>query len=175
MTRKKHRGAASVKKPSFKTARFALEFRRSKIEGFGIYAKVNIPRRKLVIEYTGEKISEKEADRRCEERVHRKAPQPQHVYFFWLGRAIIDGSVGGCGAEYINHSCEPNLITWETPRRILLISKRAIRAGEELTYDYRFGADQEPYECRCGSRRCRGTINLRKRPQRPGTSAKKLT
>jgi SET domain-containing protein len=165
MTGKKHRRAARLKKPSFKTARFALEFRRSKIEGFGIYAKENIPRRKLVIEYTGERISEKEADRRYEERVRRKALC--HVYFFWLGRAIIDGAVGGSGAEYINHSCEPNLITWETPRRILLISRRAIRAGEELTYDYRFGVDQEQYQCGCGSPCCRGTINLRERQQRP--------
>ena len=164
MTGKKHRHSGTVKKPTFRTARFALEFRRSKIEGFGVYAKVDIPSRKLVIEYTGEKISEKEADRRYEKEPRGKAPR--HVYFFWLGRSIIDGAVGGSGAEYINHSCEPNLITWETGRRILLVSKRAIRAGEELTYDYRFGADQDQYECKCGSRRCRGTINLRKGPQR---------
>lgn len=164
MKRKTQPRTGKVTKPSFKTARFALEFQRSRIEGFGIYAKEDIPERKLVIEYTGEKITEKEADRRYAEQVHSKASR--HVYFFWLGRAIIDGSAGGSGAEYINHSCEPNLITWETPRRILLISRRAIRAGEELTYDYRFGADQDQYECHCGSRRCRGTINLQKGPQR---------
>ena len=164
MKRKAQRSAGRVKKPSFKTARFALEFRRSRIEGFGIYAKENIPPRKRVIEYTGERISEKEADRRYIEQPRGKAPS--HVYFFWLGRSIIDGSVGGSGAEYINHSCAPNLITYETPRRIVLISKRTIRAGEELTYDYRFGSDEERYECRCGSPRCRGTINVRKGPQR---------
>jgi SET domain-containing protein len=169
MKRKTQRSAGKIEKPSFKTARFALEFRRSKIEGFGIYAKEDIPARKLVIEYTGEKISEKEADRRYEEQVRSKLPR--HVYFFWLGRSIIDGSVGGSGAEYINHSCEPNLITWETRTRILLISRKVIRAGEELTYDYRFGADQEHYECRCGSQRCRGAINLRD-PQRPAKRVK---
>jgi SET domain-containing protein len=112
----------------------------------------------LVIEYTGEKIKDAEGDRRFERMMRGKGPK--HSYLFTVGRALLDGSVGGSGAEYINHSCQPNLITYEVRGHILLYSRRIIRPGEELTYDYRFAADAVLYPCHCGTRRCRGTINL---------------
>jgi SET domain-containing protein len=41
------------------------------------------------------------------------------------------------------------------------MSKRLIRPGEELTVDYRFSDKVEPVTCKCGSKTCRGTINLK--------------
>lgn len=68
--------------------------------------------------------------------------------------------VGGSGAQYINHGCDPNLQTVIRNGHILCMSKRAIDKGEELTVDYNFGKDSEAVPCNCGSTHCRGTINL---------------
>jgi len=41
------------------------------------------------------------------------------------------------------------------------MSKRPIRRGEELTIDYLFAKDIDKVRCRCGSAKCRGTINVK--------------
>ena len=73
----------------------------------------------------------------------------------------LDGAVGGSGAEIINHSCDPNIYTMVFKGHILYMSKRLIRPGEELTVDYRFSDKVEHVTCKCGSKACRGTINLK--------------
>jgi SET domain-containing protein len=67
--------------------------------------------------------------------------------------------VGGSGAEYINHSCDPNLYAWNFRGHILYMSKRAIKRGEELTIDYCFSKKIERVPCLCHSPKCRGAIN----------------
>ena len=61
------------------------------------------------------------------------------------------GAVDGSGAEIINHSCAPNLYACIMKGHILYMSKRAIRAGKELTVDYRFSDDVHRVRCRCGA------------------------
>ena len=132
---------------------FRLEIRESKIHRRGVYALERIPARRKVIEYIGERIGRRETKRRG---------QGSLTYLFTLDDYwTIDGAVGGSGAEIINHSCEPNLYSCITRGHILYMSKRAIRPGEELTVDYRFSDKIEEVRCRCGSRVCRGTINLK--------------
>ena len=132
---------------------FRLEIRPSKIHRWGIYTLDPIPARRKVIEYTGEKINRKETKRRGDAKL---------TYLFTLNSYwTIDGSVGGSGAEYINHCCEPNLRTWIYKDHILYVSKRSIAAGEELTVDYHFSKDVERVPCKCGAPGCRGTINLK--------------
>ena len=83
-------------------------------------------------------------------------------YLFTLDNYwTLDGAVGGSGAEYINHCCDPNLVTEIRKGHILYMSKRLIHRGEELTVDYRFSKDVETVPCRCGAKTCRGSINLR--------------
>jgi SET domain-containing protein len=138
-----------------KYAAFDLRLGRSKIHRWGVYAGENIPARRKVIEYIGERISRRETKRRSDER--------ELTYLFTLDKYwTIDGSVGGSGAEYINHSCEPNLISRIIKGHILYFSLRPIKKGEELTIDYHFAADVEKVPCACGSPGCRGTINLKK-------------
>ena len=135
-------------------AEFRLEVRQSKIHRWGLYAGEFIPRRRKVIEYTGEKISRRETKRRSEGPLN---------YLFTLDPYwCIDGSVGGSGAEYINHSCDPNCYAWIFKGHILYMSARDIRKGEELTIDYHFDKDVEKVRCACGTKLCRGTINLTK-------------
>ena len=125
----------------------------SKIHRWGVFATEFIPARRKVIEYTGEKISRRETKRRANER--------ELTYLFTLDPYwTIDGAVGGSGAEYINHSCEPNLTSKIVKGHILYVSLRDIDEGEELTIDYRFDKHVERVACKCGSGRCRGTINV---------------
>lgn len=133
-------------------ALFRLKLRRSPIHRWGVYAAEPIPSHRKVIEYTGERISRRETFRRG---------QAERTYLFTLDHYwTLDGSVGGSGAEYINHSCDPNLYSWNLKGHILYMSKRSIRRGEELTVDYRFSKKIERVPCKCGSPKCRGTINL---------------
>ena len=79
---------------------------------------------------------------------------------------MIDPTVGGNDARWINHSCDPNCHSIEDNRgRVFIKALRDIRAGEELFYDYRLTIDvprtkeiEEESICRCGSPRCRGNM-----------------
>lgn len=121
------------------------------IHRWGIFAAEPIPVRRRVIEYTGQKIDVKEVWRR---RFR------EHLYIFWLNEKwAIDGAFGGSGAEYINHSCEPNLVSRVAGGRIFLTSKRTIAVGEELTLDYNLDDEEQPMACACGASSCKGLIN----------------
>jgi SET domain-containing protein len=133
-----------------KRCRFALEVRPSAIHRWGIFAIEPVPQRRRVIEYTGQKIDTREAWRRSVR---------QHLYVFWLNdRWALDGAFGGSGAEFINHSCDPNLTAFIKNDRIFLSSNRPIKAGEELTLDYNTGEEYNVAACTCGSVKCRGFI-----------------
>lgn len=132
---------------------FRIRLGPSPVHRHGLFAEEAIPARRKVIEYTGERINRRETKRRSEER-------PLHYLFTLDSYWTIDGAVGGSGAEYINHSCDPNLWTLIKSGHILYMSKRAVQPGEELTIDYHFGKDVERVECRCGAKSCRGTINI---------------
>jgi uncharacterized protein len=139
---------------NYKYCRYKLRVAQSAIHRWGIYAEEAIPARRKVIEYLGEKISRRETKVRAERELN---------YLFTLDKYwTLDGSVGGSGAEFINHSCEPNLVSRIVKGHILYFTLRAIKKGEELTIDYHFAHDVEKVPCACGTRTCRGTINLKK-------------
>jgi len=141
---------------------FRLVVRRSRIHQRGVFAAAPIPARRRVIEYAGERITHEEAVERYLRL--RKAGKKTSTYLFHVRRnVVVDGSVGGSGAEIINHSCRPNLITRRIRGRVYYFSRRLISAGEELTVDYRFAKNAERVRCRCGAPNCRGTINLKGR------------
>ena len=57
---------------------------------------------------------------------------------------------------FINHSCEPNL---GIRGQITYVALRAIKAGEELTYDWAMEENAPAVtRCACGARLCRGTL-----------------
>jgi len=140
-------------------ARFRLRIGNSPIHRWGVFADERIPARRNVIEYAGETINLVES--------YRRMKGAKEIYCaklddFW----VIDGAVRGSGAQLINHSCDPNL-RWRTlGDRILCQSIRSIAAGEELTIDYGFSKKAAKIPCRCGSPKCRGTINVVKRKHR---------
>ncbi len=103
-----------------------------------------------MVEYTGPRISKKEADRRFQDS--------EITYLFGVG----DGSrvINGHGmAMFINHSCDPNCETEELHGRVWVMSVRAIAPGEELTYDYNlYDGDEDDARCYCGAATCRQTM-----------------
>jgi hypothetical protein len=148
-----------------------IQVRRSGVHGRGVFALRRIPRGETIIEYTGEVITWKEALRR-----HPHDPaDPNHTFYFHIddGR-VIDAKHGGNAARWINHSCAPNCEADETDDgRVFIKSLRALEPGEELFYDYGLIIDErytpklkKQFECRCGSRRCRGTMLAPKRGSR---------
>lgn len=152
---KNGRGASLNSAPQIdpKFACFRMKLAPSKIHRWGVYATEPIPAGRKVLEYTGEKINRRETKRRAE--------SSQFIYLFTLDPYwTIDGSVGGSGAQYINHSCEPNLIARIIRGHILYMSLRNIKRGEELTVDYHFDKKVEKVMCKCGAAKCRGTINV---------------
>jgi SET domain-containing protein len=139
---------------SAKLACFRVRIARSRIERYGVFAEEAIPRGKRVIQYTGERISERESMRRLIRRF--RIGKADRTYVARLDRRwLIDGSVGGSGAEFINHSCDPNLTMRRLRGQIFLYSFKRIKAGEELTVDYDFRCS---CPCRCGSKKCRGIM-----------------
>src|SRR5258706_5965656 len=139
-----------------------IAVRRSGVHGKGVLAVESIAAGDRLIEYKGERISWKEALRR-----HPHDPEePNHTFYFALdsGR-VIDGKVDGNSARWINHSCAPNCEAEEIDGHVYIHALRDIEAGEELFYDYGLVIDarqtkklKREYECRCGARKCRGTM-----------------
>lgn len=146
-------------KPQFTI--WQLRVRRSPIQGLGVFAAEDIPNRRKVIEYTGERITRREAVKRFA-KIWQSRKRNKRLCLFRLNkRWVLDGAVGGSGAELINHSCAPNLASRRVRGRIFFFSRRPVRKGEELTVDYRLPKAAVRVACRCGSPACRGTINVR--------------
>ena len=111
--------------------------------GLGLFARVAFRPGQRVIEYTGERISGEEADRRG----------GRYLFHVDPGYAI-DASGRENLARYINHACRPNCEARLVGRRIFIHARRAIRPGEELTYHYGpvyFRAFIAPGGCRCAT------------------------
>ena len=142
----------------------------SPIEGSGVFAKRMIPRGTRIIEYTGKR-------RTIESLVTDVANgiQPS-VYLIHLHHGmVIDGSINGNDARFINHGCDPNCEIYIFGDRLYAYAMRDITGGEELTFDYALHtppgvaakkSSAKDHPCRCGSPSCRGTM-LKQRRKSP--------
>jgi hypothetical protein len=145
-----------------------IQVRKSGVHGKGVFALQAIPKGTRIIEYVGQIITWPQAQRR-----HPHDPNdPHHTFYFHVDDDhVIDAGVGGNAARWINHACRPNCeAEQEDDGRVFIDAKRDIASGEELFYDYGLVIDErytpalkKKYECRCGSRRCRGTMLAPKR------------
>jgi tetratricopeptide (TPR) repeat protein len=145
---------------------FRLIVGPSPVNRFGVFADEPIPSRRRVIEFTGERIARREARRRWD---------PARSYLFALDVYWrIDGAIGGSGAEYVNHSCAPNLRARKVRGGIFYYSRRSIAKGEELTVDYRYSSNVEPLPCHCGAPTCRGTMNVTRRHESHNSSRRRM-
>ncbi|XP_036437673.1 histone-lysine N-methyltransferase 2C isoform X1 [Colossoma macropomum] len=135
---------------------------RSRIQGLGLYAARDIENNTMVIEYIGTIIRNEVANRK--EKMYES--QNRGVYMFRIdSEHVIDATITGGPARYINHSCAPNciaeVVTFERGHKIIISSNRRIQRGEELCYDYKFDLedDQHKIPCHCGAVNCRKWMN----------------
>jgi uncharacterized protein len=144
-----------------------IQVRRSGVHGKGVFAVAPIAKGEIIIEYKGEVISWPEALRR-----HPHDPSdPNHTFYFELETGdAIDAKYGGNAARWINHACKPNCEADEINGRVFIKALRELEPGEELFYDYGLSIDakytkklKKEYECRCGAKKCRGTMLAPKR------------
>ena len=127
----------------------------------GLFALDNIKPGEIVIEYVGELITNKIADYR-EIEYNQRGFGDCYMFRFDADN-IIDATKYGNLARFINHCCEPNCKAQcneiNGKKHILLLAKKFIKAGEEITYDYNFEVESEKIQCRCGAKNCRGRLN----------------
>jgi SET domain-containing protein len=96
--------------------------------GLGLFATRPIRKRTRIAEYKGRKLATKEANR-LEAR--------GNLYLYELNsRWTIDGTPRSNIARYFNHSCNPNAEVYDVKHRVFIRTLRAIKHGEEITYDY---------------------------------------
>lgn len=119
--------------------------KRSKLHGFGVFAKEPINKNKRIIDYAGELISNKQSESR-EDRYLSKGC----IWVFRVNRNWSrDAAVGGNVARFINHSCNPNCWIDVVDKTIWVRAAKPIARGEELTYDYNTEGDKIiPCKCR---------------------------
>jgi SET domain-containing protein len=137
------------------------EVRDSSIHGRGVYATRAIKKDEKIIEYVGELIDKEESDRRAHIQAERAEKHGDAaVYIFTVDDDYdLDGNLPWNTARLINHSCEPNCEAWIDGMRIFIHALRAIKPGEELSFDYGFDVDTwEDHPCRCGKKSCVGHI-----------------
>jgi SET domain-containing protein len=139
-----------------------FEVRQSAIQGKGAFATRNIKKGTRLIEYLGQRITWRTADKRYDDEKMGR----HHTFLFTVDdKTVIDAAVNGNDARFLNHSCDGNCEAIEDRKRIFLEARRSIKAGEELLYDYQYERtddhteeDEKFYACRCGSPKCRGSI-----------------
>lgn len=132
-------------------------------KGWGLVGVNKIFRGDLVQEYVGEVVREKEKERRLSEWESDR-PNDHNFYMMSLCQGwYIDARLQGNLSRFINHSCDPNCVLLQINvggnARCGIFAKRDIEAGEFLSYDYHFDTRQgDRFVCRCGAKRCRGTM-----------------
>lgn len=169
--------ASHSRAPTSSSSSLPFELRPSPIQGLGAFATRRIRKGARIAEYTGERISQEEADARYDDA----AMERHHTFLFNVDEhTVVDGAHGGNESRFINHSCAPNCQAFiEEDDRIFIYALRDIAPGEELLYDYGYerteDMDEEDellYVCRCGAPNCRGTILAPPKPPEQPKAAK---
>lgn len=129
-----------MKRGKFEPGGYVLNVKRSSA-GLGLFAGEDIPKGVCIIEYVGRVIfKEEETNSRSK-------------YLFQVNKnKTLDGKPRVNKAGYINHSCRPNCEVEIHKARVFVLARRAIKAGEELNYDYGkeyFDEHIKPFGCRC--------------------------
>lgn len=138
-----------------------VEVMKTADRGYGIRANRTFMPNQIIVEYTGEIITQSE----CDERMNKRYKDAECYYLMDFDQSMILDATRGSIARFVNHSCAPNcrMIKWTVagkPRMALFAGDNGIMTGEELTYDYNFNpySVKNVQECRCGAEGCRGVL-----------------
>jgi D-alanine-D-alanine ligase-like ATP-grasp enzyme len=130
------------------------------IAGFGIYATRDIHKGEVI--FNGEGMAQRIITRRFVEQ-HWDENEKTHFrrYAYPLSEevfALWDEDPSEWAPQ--NHSCDPNTLF----DGLNTVAARDLKKDEELTLDYASFLDEnmEPFQCNCGSPKCRGLIQGKK-------------
>ena len=136
-----------------------IKVRASGVHGRGVFATKSIRKGTRIIEYRGKRVLWNDVPADLDD---------PHTFLFGLddGIHVIDPTIGGNEARWINHSCQPNCEAIEDEDdRVFIYALRDLRPGEELSYDYALEVDEprtkeseKESACNCGTPCCRGTM-----------------
>ncbi len=139
----------SATRPSYQ--KFAVQARRSAIDGFGVFAAEAIPAHRKIGEIRGESISVAQARRRAAGRARIMIVEVS-------ARKAIDASASADPMRYTNHSCAPNARLTIHGGRIEFYALKAIEPGLEITVNYGQTHHEGTLACRCGAPGCAGWL-----------------
>ena len=131
------------------------KIKKSNIDNRGVYAAQNIKEGKIIIYYKGKIITKKETE------TNPKYDNDKAIYLFNLSsRYDLDGDFEYNDARLINHTCDPNCEVAGKGLKLWIFALRDIKKGEELSYDYGFGFDEDfkQFPCKCRAKNCCGYI-----------------
>ncbi|KAH6688907.1 hypothetical protein F5X68DRAFT_204579 [Plectosphaerella plurivora] len=158
--------------------RIGVEVIKTSDRGYGIRSNRCFDAGQIIMEYTGEIITEEE----CDNRMNTKYKNNDCYYLMSFDQNMIIDATTGSIARFVNHSCKPNcrMIKWIVsgqPRMALFAGDDPIMTGDELTYDYNFDpfSAKNVQKCLCGEENCRGVLGPRPKDQKPPKTAKAET
>jgi uncharacterized protein len=131
--------------------KYAVDVKRSRIDGFGAFAAVPVPGRRKIGEIRGETVTVVEGRRRA-------STQQRIMIVEVSARHAVDASRSSDPMRFTNHSCQPNARLSIRGGRIEFYSLRAIEPGEEITVNYGETHHEGRLACRCGRPGCIGWL-----------------
>lgn len=151
-----------------------ISARRSSIHGNGVFAIAPIGKGERLVHYKGLLRTHAEVDAEYGEK-----DEDGHTFLFTLNDDfVVDANHKGNIARWINHSCKPNCeaVVVEDEAgdrrrdRVFIEALRAIKPGQELTYNYGImlstphtAREKKLWACHCGAKNCTGTMLQPKR------------
>lgn len=121
----------------------------SGIDGLGLFALQPFKRSDVVLAIDDSRTVDIDTPLRSDE-------QERHCDYLEAGRVVVMQAP----ERYINHSCYPNTYVKTVNGKRLVIARREIAAGEEITYDYSVnGGGNTVWLCHCGAARCRRDVH----------------
>jgi SET domain-containing protein len=128
-----------------------LRIAKSSIQGKGLFTNVALRARQKIGEFTGERISLREA--------RKRAKGAKRIAIVEVSDTVaLDGTRRGGPFSFINHSCDSNVFIRIAYGRAEFYARKNIDAGDELTCDYVSSHHDGQLPCRCGSGKCRKFI-----------------
>jgi uncharacterized protein len=117
--------------------------------GRGSVAIEPIAAGETVAAFGGPCVTRAQLDSMDHDRQHRSIQIDDELY--------LAGPIEPEDADCINHSCDPTCVMAGS---VVLVARRDIAIGEEITYDYATsdGSDYDEFECGCGTEACRGKV-----------------
>jgi uncharacterized protein len=131
----------------------SFEIRNAEKKGRGVFSLVHWDTNQVILKFNGKLITKQSMLEMTAEQSALLLQIDSEIYL----------DLSGDMSLFINHSCNPNTTIKIIAKNAFLISTRAIKPNEELSYDYSVSCTESPEEwkmdCRCGEWNCRKVIS----------------